>query len=59
MGFSLAAESWGYSVVVACGLLTAVASVVVEHGVQARWTSVGEARRCSCCGSPASRDQAQ
>ena len=35
MGFSLAAESWGYSVVVACGLLTAVASVVVEHRLQA------------------------
>ena len=59
MGFSLVAESWGYSLVVVCRLLIVVASIVVEHGVQARWTSVVAARRSSCCGSPGSWDQAQ
>ena len=30
-GFSLVADSGGYSVVVVCGLLTAMASLAVEH----------------------------
>ena len=32
-GFGLAAVSAGYSLVVVCGLLIAMASVVVEHGL--------------------------
>ena len=32
-GLSLLAESGGYSLVVECGLLTAVASFVAEHGL--------------------------
>ena len=31
-GFSLVATSWGYPLVVVCGLLIAVVSLVVEHG---------------------------
>ena len=31
MGFSLVSESVGYSLVAVCGLLIAVASLVVEH----------------------------
>ena len=58
VGSSLVAESWGCSLAVVCRLLIAMASVVVEHGVQARWTSVVPSRRSSC-GSPGSWDQAQ
>ena len=32
MGFSLVAESWGYSLVVVHGLLIAVAFLAVKHG---------------------------
>ena len=32
VGLSLVAASGGYSVVVVCGLLTAAASLIVEHG---------------------------
>ena len=32
-GFSLVAVSAGYSLVVVCGLLIVMASVVVEHGL--------------------------
>ena len=34
MGFSLVAASGGYSLVARHGLLIAVASVIVEHGLQ-------------------------
>ena len=35
-GLSLVATSWGYSLVVMCRLLIAVASPVAEHGLYAR-----------------------
>ena len=40
MGFSLVAESGGYSLVAVCSLLVAVASPVVAHGVEGVQTSV-------------------
>ena len=33
LGFSLVVASEGYSLVVVCGLLIAMASLVVEHGL--------------------------
>ena len=36
-GLSLAAVSGDYSLVVVCRLLTVVASLVVDHGLQALW----------------------
>ena len=36
VGFSLVVVSWGHSLAVVCGLLTAVASLVAEHRLSAR-----------------------
>ena len=33
MGFSLVAASGGYSLIVVCGLLIVIASLVAEHGL--------------------------
>ena len=41
MGFSLAAGSRGYSLVV-CRLLILVTFLVAEHGLQGAWFSVAE-----------------
>ena len=38
MDFSLVAVSGGYSLVMVAGLLIAVASLVVEHGLQGAWS---------------------
>ena len=38
--FSPVAVIWGYSLVVVCRLLVAVASLAVEHGLCGLWTSV-------------------
>ena len=35
--FSLVTASWGYSLVVACGLLTVMASLVAAHIVVTSW----------------------
>ena len=52
-GFSLVAESEGYSVVAVCGLLTAMTSLVSEHGHWDTQPSVVAARGSSSCGSRA------
>ena len=39
-GFSLVAKSRGCSLVVVPGLLVAVASLVVEHGLEGMWASI-------------------
>ena len=51
VGFSLVAANGGYSLVVMCGLLIVVASLVVEHGLQGMQASVDVL--------PGSRAQAQ
>ena len=43
-GFSLVVVNSGYSVVAVCGLLIAVASLVVEHGVQSICSSFSSCR---------------
>ena len=43
-GFSLVVQSWGYPAVVVCGLLTAVAFLVLGHELQAMRASVVLAR---------------
>ena len=53
MGFSLVAVSGGYSLAVVCGLLTAVVSLVAEHGLQGAGASVLVARDLRSCGSQA------
>ena len=45
MGFSVVAESEGYSPVVVCRLLIAEASLVVEHGLSGARTSGAVAPR--------------
>ena len=45
MGFSLVAESRGYSLVELCGLLTVVAFLVVEYGLQGMQASVAAVPR--------------
>ena len=50
-GFSLVATSGGYPLVVVCGLLIAVASLVVEHGLYGARVSVLVALVLSSCGS--------
>ena len=50
-GFSLVVESGGYSVVVACGPLIVVASLVVEHGIQVIWASAVVTPRLQSTGS--------
>ena len=45
VGFSLVAESRGYSVVELCGLFTVVAFLVVEHGLQGMQASVAAVPR--------------
>ena len=52
-GLSLVSEWMGYSSAVVFGLLTAVTSPVVEHGVQAVWVSVAAAHRLNSCTSQA------
>ena len=52
-GFSLVAESRDCSLVVVCGLLTAVASLVAEHRLQSAQASVVAAHGLSSCGSRA------
>ena len=39
MGFSVVAESRGYSLAAVRGPLIAVASLVAEHGLQGAWAS--------------------
>ena len=51
MGFSLAVASRGHSLVVACGLFTAVASPVVQHSLQGVWASVVVAAGLQSSGS--------
>ena len=51
-GSSLVVESWGYSSAVR-GLLTAVASLVAEHGLQGSPASVAAARGLRGCGPQA------
>ena len=53
MGFCLVVESGAYSLDAACGLLTAVASLVAEHGLQGTGASGVRACGLSCCGFPA------
>ena len=48
---SLVAASGGYSLVTACRLLTEVASLVVEHGVQSGRASVVVELGLSGCGA--------
>ena len=43
-GFSLVVQSWGCPPVVVCGLLIAVALLVLGHKLQAMWASVVLAR---------------
>ena len=43
-GFSLVAQSWGYPAFVVCGLLTAVAFLVLGHELQAMRASAVLAR---------------
>ena len=47
----------GYSPGVVCGLLTAAAALVAEHGLQGPWASVAAARELSsgCSQAPAHR----
>ena len=45
---SLVAASGGYSLVVVCRVLIAVASLVPEHRLQGTWASVAVAGRLSC-----------
>ena len=52
-GLSLIAESEGYSVVAVCGLLTAMTSLVSEHGHWDTQPSVVAARGSSSCGAQA------
>ena len=40
LGLSLVAASQGYTLAVVCWLLIAVASLVVEHGLEGFWASV-------------------
>ena len=47
-GLSLVAASGGHSLVVVCGLLTAVTSLVSEHRLWGTWASVVVAYRLSC-----------
>ena len=49
VGFSLAAVKGGYSLVAVHEFLTAVASLIVEHGLQSVWASVVAARGLSSC----------
>lgn len=46
-------ESRGHPVVAGCGILIAVASLVVEHGLQGAWTSTAAACRLNGCGTRA------
>ena len=50
MGFFLAVESRGSSLVVVCGLLIVVASLLAEHGLWGAQASVAVARVLSNCG---------
>ena len=50
-GFSLAVVSGGYSLVVVSRLLTVLASLVAEHGLEGSWASVAVAHRLSSCNS--------
>ena len=58
-GFSVAAASRGYSLVMVPGLFTSVASPVAEHGLYSAWTSVVVAWGLLSCGSQGFRAQAQ
>ena len=51
LGLFSSCEDWGYSLVAVCGPLIAVASLVVEHGLQGAWASVFAACGHSICGS--------
>ena len=52
LGFSLVAESGGYSVAVVRGPLIAVASLV-KHRLKGAWASVATSHRLLSCGSRA------
>ena len=51
VGFTLVAESGGYSLVEVHKLLIAVASLLVEHALKSSWASIAAMRRLSSCGS--------
>ena len=51
--FTAVRESGGYSVVAGCGVLTAVASLVAERGLQGAWISTAAACRLNSCGTQA------
>ena len=51
MGFSLVVESKGYSPIGLPGLLSAVASLIVEHGLEGPQASVVTACGLTSCGS--------
>ena len=53
VGFFLAVESRGSSLVVVRGLLIAVASLLAEHGLWGAQASVAVARVLSNCGTQA------
>ena len=53
MGFSLVVASKGCPPAVVLALLTAVASLVAEHGLQGTGASGVRACGLSCCGFPA------
>ena len=46
-------EEWAYHLVAGRGLLIAVASLIAEHGLSDRWTSVVVACELSSCSSRA------
>ena len=52
-GFFLVLKTGSYSLVALCGLLIAVTSLVVGHGLQGAWASLFAACRLSICGSRA------
>ena len=53
VGFSLFVESGSYPLVGGAWRLTAVASLVAEHGLQGVWVSVVAPLRLRSCATPA------
>ena len=49
-GLSLIVGNGGYSRVMVCGLLIAVAPLGVEHRLEGAWASVGASHGLSSCG---------
>ena len=56
-GFSLVAESRDYSPVVLNGLLTVVASLVLDYGLCGAWASIVAACGLSSCSSQALEEE--